>query len=123
MTTSDTPGVDGWTLLAAGGGPADPVTAALVAAGEEPAEVRLMRAGREYALHLSCTRTGAGLITAVTADLADLATGASVAATVVRLLTPVRALSRMDPYGRIRLRRALAGLLGAAAPDGASAVS
>ena len=49
--------------------------------------------------------------------------GVALGSTVIRLVTPVQSLSRMDPWGRIRVRRGLDHVLGTAAARVDSAVS
>jgi hypothetical protein len=131
--------VDGWTIIADGGGPAggghtgagaglpgggpqDPIATALAGAGQDGGLTRLCYAGRPCVLRLACERGEAGLVMTVAAELRD-GSDVALASTSIRLLTPVRSLARMDPWGAIRVRRGLRTVLSRAAASIDSAVS
>ena len=96
--------------------------AAMARAGRDGGSTRLRYAGREFTLRLTLTRADGGLITVVGAELLDEA-GVVLGSTLIRLVTPVQSLARMDPWGRIRVRRGLDHVLGSAAARIDSAVS
>ena len=104
------------------GRPPAAATVAMAGAGQEGGLTRLRYAGRDFSLRLTLTRADGGLITAVAAELLD-DEGVALGSTVIRLVTPVQSLSRMDPWGRIRVRRGLDNVLGTAAARIDSAVS
>ena len=96
--------------------------AAMARAGQDGGSTRLRYAGCDFTLRLTLTRAEGGLITVVGAELLDEA-GVALGSTLIRLVTPVQSLARMDPWGRVRVRRGLDRVLGSAAARIDSAVS
>jgi hypothetical protein len=115
-------GVPGSRGRAGGGKQQAAANVAMARAAQEGGLTRLRYGGRDYILRLTLTRAEGGLIAVVGIELLDEA-GTALGSTGIRLVTPVQSLARMDPWGRIRVRRGLDRVLGSAAARIDSAVS